>query len=220
MGRHDERASPRVVSDVVRSRPGPRILGRVPYPLETPRLRIEPLGPADTAGFVAYRRDPDVARFQSWEPTYSEEDAERLIEAQPEADLPAPGGWLQLAARSAGTGDLLGDVAVHTLEDQPDTYEIGVTLARSAQGSGIATEAVTRVIGHLFEEAGAYRVVAYCDSRNAPVARLLTRVGMRHESRCVEADYVKGEWTTLDGYAILAREFSPSPPFAAEPGRL
>jgi aminoglycoside 6'-N-acetyltransferase len=50
--------------------------------------------------------------------------------------------------------------------------------------------------------------VAYCDSRNAPVARLLRRVGMRHESQCVEADCFKGEWATLDGYAVLAREFS------------
>jgi RimJ/RimL family protein N-acetyltransferase len=51
-------------------------------------------------------------------------------------------------------------------------------------------------------------VIAYSDSRNEPVARLLTRVGMRHDSRAVEGDFYKGEWTTLDGYALLVREFS------------
>ena len=29
---------------------------------------------------------------------------------------------------------------------------------------------------------------------------------MRQESNQVEADWLKGEWTTLDGYAVLDRE--------------
>ena len=176
----------------------------------TKRLRIEPLEEADAEAFVAYRRDPGVARFQSWDPDYSPTDAARLLDAQPTTELPAEGGWLQLAIRDAAAGRLLGDVAVHTLEDEPDTYEIGVTLAPASQGAGIATEAVSRVLEHLFRDAAAHRVVAYCDSRNEPVARLLIRLGMRHESRAVEGDFYKGEWTTLDGYALLAREFSAS----------
>jgi aminoglycoside 6'-N-acetyltransferase len=175
--------------------------------LTTTRLRIEPLGEADVEAFLAYRQDPEVARFQSWNPGYSARDAARLLDAQPATELPAEGQWLQLAVRDAATGRLLGDVAVHTVEDQPDTYEIGVTLARTSQGGGIATEAVARVLDHLFRDARAHRVIAYCDSRNESVARLLARLGMRHESRAVEGDFSKGEWTTLDGYALLAREF-------------
>src|SRR4051794_34011518 len=91
----------------------------VAYPLTGPRLRIEPLEEADIEAFVAYRQNPDVARFQSWDATYSEQDAARLIAGQPEADLPAKGRWLQLAVRDAAMGVLLGDVAVHALTDQP-----------------------------------------------------------------------------------------------------
>lgn len=177
------------------------------YPLTSARLRIEPLEAGDIAAFVAYRQDPDVARFQSWDVTYSEQDGARLVAGRPEADLPEKGRWLQLAVRDAETGVLLGDVAVHTLAEQPHTYEIGVTLARASQGKGIATEAVRVVMGHLFHAAAAHRVVAYCDARNTAVARVLERVGMRHESRAVDGDWFKGEWATLDGYAVLAREF-------------
>ncbi|HZK58683.1 MAG TPA: hypothetical protein VFC59_02265 [Cryobacterium sp.] len=35
---------------------------------------------------------------------------------------------------------------------------------------------------------------------------LLTRIGMRHEARHVDADWFTGEWTTLDEFALLARE--------------
>jgi RimJ/RimL family protein N-acetyltransferase len=174
----------------------------VGFPLVTARLRITPLDAADIAAFVAYRRDPDVARWQS----YNEADARDLVATQPAGPLPAPGEWLQLALRDGVTGALRGDVAVHTLPDQPHSYELGVTLARASQGRGLATEGVGAVLSFLFDEARAHRVVAFCDTRNAPVARLLVRLGMRHESRLVDADFFKGGWSTLDGYALLARE--------------
>lgn len=179
----------------------------MPYPLRTPRLRIDPLRHEDAAAFAAYRRHPEVARYQSWSPAFSDEDGEALIAGQPEEDLPRPRRWLQLALRDAEAGTLYGDVAIHTMPDQPDTYELGVTLAAGAQGRGIASEGVRRVLAFLFTEKRAHRVVAFCDSRNEPVTRLLRAVGMRQESHQVDADFFKDEWTTLDGYAILAREY-------------
>jgi RimJ/RimL family protein N-acetyltransferase len=176
--------------------------------LTTARLTIEPLAGRDVDVFTEYRRDPDVARFQSWDVDYSRADAERLVADQPDGRLPSPGSWLQLAVRETGSDVLLGDLAVHRLEDQPDTFEIGVTLAPSSQRRGIATEALTALLDHLFDDEHAHRVVASCDARNDAVARLLTRVGFRQESRQVDADWFKGEWTTLDGYALLARERS------------
>ncbi len=174
--------------------------------LTTGRLNISALRASDISGFMSYRQDPELARWQSWDVSYGRELAERLVAGQEAGTLPAPGDWLQLAVRDAATPDLLGDVAVQTLAGQPNSYEIGVTFARSAQGQGLATEALIRVMDFLFVEVGAHRVIASCDARNAPVARLLRRVGMRQESSQVEADWCKGEWTTLDGYAVLDRE--------------
>jgi RimJ/RimL family protein N-acetyltransferase len=187
------------------------VAGVSSYPLLTDRLSIAPLGSADAEAFVAYRREPAVARFQGWDVDYRADDAARLVAGQPDGDLPGPGGWIQLAVRDRGAdgGDeagLLGDVAVHTLEDQPSTYELGVTLAPASQGRGFGTEAVGHVMDHLFRRAEAHRVVAFCDARNTAVARLLVRVGMRHEGRAVEADHFKGEWTSVDTYARLRRE--------------
>lgn len=102
------------------------------YPLSTPRLLIGPLNEADIDAFVAYRQDADVARWQSWDPSYSRDDAYALVSDQPTGDLPASGGWLQLALRSPDGSKLYGDVAVHHVGDQPDTFELGVTLARAS----------------------------------------------------------------------------------------
>lgn len=184
----------------------PRV-GTMAYPLRTERLILDPLVEADVPEFVAYRQDPDVARWQSWTPDFDRADALRLIAGQPDTDLPAPGGWIQLAIRPKDRTNVLGDVAIHRVPDQPDTFEIGVTLSGASQGRGLAAEALTAVLKYLFTDAHAHRVVAQCDARNDQVARLLRRLGFRHESSQVDADYFKGEWTTLDGYAMLAREY-------------
>lgn len=180
----------------------------IPCQLVTDRLSIELLELVDLDAFVAYRQDPDVARWQSWSPDYSTDEARRLIETQPTTTFPTAGDWVQLAIHDRVDGSLRGDVAVHLLPEQPDTFEIGATLAPASQRQGFAEESARAIIGYLFSEAGAHRVVAFCDSRNDAVARLFQRIGMRHESRQVDADHFKGEWSTLDGYAILASEWT------------
>lgn len=178
----------------------------MPFPLTTARLLIDPLAEPDVADFVAYRQVPEVARWQSWNPAYSVADARRLIAGQPLSGLPEAGSWVQLGVRDHHRRILYGDVGVHRLETQPATFEIGMTLAPAAQGQGLGSEAVARVLDFLFDEADAHRVVAFCDTRNTASARLLRRTGMRQESSQVEADFFKGEWTTLAGFAVLARE--------------
>jgi RimJ/RimL family protein N-acetyltransferase len=82
-----------------------------------------------------------------------------------------------------------------------------VTFSPSAQGRGLAREALTAVIDRLFDEHGLHRVFAQADDRNQPVHRLLEHLGLRCEARLVEADWFKGEWTTLRVYAVLDREW-------------
>ena len=121
------------------------------FPIVTERLELAPLAPADRDVFVAYRRVPDVARWQSWSPDYSVADADALIGQQPITVESGSGRWLQLAVRRAGV--LVGDVAIHALAEQPDTYEVGVTMAPETQGSGYATEALSALVEGLFAEA-------------------------------------------------------------------
>jgi RimJ/RimL family protein N-acetyltransferase len=178
-----------------------------PVRFATERTVIDPLGAADATDFAAYRSIPEVARYQGWEAPYAVSSAERLIASQP-AGLPGEDDWLQLAVRDRASGVLLGDVAVHR-DTQPDTWEVGVTLAPAAQGRGIATEALGAVVDGLFA-AGAHRVWAQCDARNAAVRRVFGRLGMRREATLLDADWFKGEWTTVETFAQLASERVPS----------
>ncbi|WGL52125.1 GNAT family N-acetyltransferase [Nocardioides sp. BP30] len=173
------------------------------FPILTERLELTPLTRADRDAFVAYRRLPEVARWQSWTPDYTEADADDLIALQPSSIESRSGRWLQIAVRHDGV--LIGDVAVHAEAGQPDSYELGVTIAPASQGSGYATEALSALVDALFDAHGAHRVFAVTDARNEPVARLFRRLGFRHEGRNVAADWFKGEWTSVDTWAALRR---------------
>ena len=177
------------------------------FEIESERLSLRPFRVDDLEAFVAYRSDPEIARYQAWEHTYSKADAESFLSSQREAVFGRPGEWLQLAIVDRETGAVCGDCAVRVATDQPATAEVGVTLAREGQGKGLATEALTALVTELFERLGIHRVFAEADDRNVPVQRLLERLGFRCEARLVEADWFKGEWTTLRLYAMLDREW-------------
>src|SRR4051812_38889922 len=108
--------------------------------ITTERLLIRPFQVGDLEAFVAYRSDPDVARYQSWEPTYSMARAERFLNSQRAVVFGRPGEWLQRAIVDREAGTVHGDCAVRVVKDQPATAEIGITLAQTSQGNGVATE--------------------------------------------------------------------------------
>jgi RimJ/RimL family protein N-acetyltransferase len=175
--------------------------------IQTDRLLLRRFRHADLDAFVAYRSDEDVARFQSWDESYSKADAERFLAEDSRVAPGEPGRWLQIAIEDRGTGKLCGDCAVRVTTEQPRTVELGVTLAPHHQNHGIASEAVTATLDWLFGEQDMHCVYAQTDDRNKSAQRLLERLGFRLEARLIEADWFDGEWTTLRVYAVLKEEW-------------
>jgi aminoglycoside 6'-N-acetyltransferase len=157
--------------------------------LTTQRLALRRFRPEDLEAFAAYRSDPKVARYQSWEAPYT------------------PGEWFQFAVALRDTDRLIGDCAAHVDADDPRQAEIGFTFAAQHQGHGYATEAVRRLLHYLLAERAKHRVIASCDDRNTRSAAVLERAGMRREGHLLESTWAKGEWTNDLLYAVLGREW-------------
>lgn len=174
----------------------------IAYPLLTSRLSIRPLQVKDIDAFVGYRQDPNVARFQSWNTTFSRQDGLDLLRSQVGVMLPEPGEWIQLGIHHRLSGELLGDVAVHTRDHTRKSYEIGFTLAPTSQGRGYAREAVRTVLRVLFSEAGAQEVIATCDSRNERSISLLRALGFGADASRGWTENVKGETVTVDFFRL------------------
>ncbi|MER3444021.1 MAG: GNAT family N-acetyltransferase [Meiothermus sp.] len=177
----------------------------MPFRLESPRLILRQFEAHDLEPFLAYRSDPRVARYQSWEAPYPREKALAFLEWATQA-RPAPGQWFQAAIESKDTGATLGDCAFFWLEDGRQA-EIGATLAAEHQGKGYAREALERLLEHLFEDLGLHRVRASADVENHAAWHLMVQLGLRLEGHSVESLWLKGRWSSEYHYAILQREW-------------
>ena len=65
-------------------------------PLHTPRLTLRRFTEVDVLPFLAYRNDPAVARYQSWESCDLVE-ATEFIRYHQSLEAGVPGQWLQIA---------------------------------------------------------------------------------------------------------------------------
>lgn len=174
--------------------------------IETPRLRMDPLRAEDADALFGIRGDPDVARYQGWQPADVDE-AAAFISAQAERPFGAPDGWNQLAVRLREDGTLIGDVGLHFPPTREDPFEFGISLAPAHQGRGYAREALTAVIDHAFGAWGYRRVVGSVDPRNTASMALCRALGMRQEAHHVESLLFRGDWVDDVVFALLAREW-------------
>jgi RimJ/RimL family protein N-acetyltransferase len=172
----------------------------------TPRLTVRRLEQRDVEPFVAYRSDPEVARYQSWE-DYTLEQGQQLVDSMQVLRPGLPGEWYQLGLEDSASGVLVGDLATCVHADEPTTVEVGFTLDRRHQGQGYGTEALTGLLGYVFGTLRMRRVVAVTDAENAAAAALLERVGFRREAHFVENVFFKGAWGSELLFALLEREW-------------
>jgi RimJ/RimL family protein N-acetyltransferase len=166
--------------------------------IATSRLVLRRFRAADQASLSAYRNDPEIARFQDWNPATTAED---LATGSP--DEP---GWFQYAIEHVAERRLIGDLGVRTHDNRMQA-DIGFTLAGPDQGRGYATEAVRGLLDHLFRVRGLHKVSAECDARNHASARLLRRVGFTQEGHLRSHIWINGEWTDDLLFGLLSTEW-------------
>src|SRR5690349_5960172 len=131
-------------------------------PLYTPRLALRRFLESDVQTFQAYRNDPAVARYQSWEGCDLAE-AKEFVHRHQSQETRVPGQWLQIALALKATNELIGDCAFKVQAHDPRQVTIGVTLARTSQRQGFAHEALSCLIAALFERLNLHRIVADTD---------------------------------------------------------
>ncbi len=174
-------------------------------PVFSDRLLLRPLEDKDSNGFAAYRNKPEVARYQSWS-LCSADDAAAFITDQRTQPFDTDGAWFQLVVIRRQDNVLIGDVAVHFL-DEGRQAEIGVTFDSAYQKQGYAFEAVSGVVDLLFTDLNKHRIVAITDADNRDAQKLLKKIGFRQEAHWRRNIFFKGAWSDEFGYALLRSEW-------------
>ena len=156
-------------------------------PIDTPRLRLEPLVPAHAAALFEGLSDPRIYAFLDERPPASlaalTERYQRLAKRR------SPDGrdrWLNWALFSPEAGCHVGYVQATVHPDA--SAEVAYVLFPPWWGRGHAREAVLAMIAHLRERCGVTRFEAHIHPENRRSIALVTALGFARIGRRAASD--------------------------------
>jgi ribosomal-protein-alanine N-acetyltransferase len=176
-----------------------------PTTLATERLLLRPLVPADAGALFAVFSDTEVMRYWSSPAWTAIEQAGQYIASAEEGLL--NGATLRLGIEVAATGQLVGQAALYSFDQQNRRCDVGYALGRAHWGKGYLREALEALLDHGFAELNLNRVEADIDPRNAASAKALRRLGFRQEGLMRERWIVGGEICDTEFYGLLKRDW-------------
>lgn len=177
------------------------------FPLRTARLEYRPYAQSDLDFIHELESNPIVMRYATFDPRDRQEARASLAKKIDETALRAEGDNLTPVIVLPETGEPIGDVQLTWVSREHRQGEIGYIVHPDHTGNGYATEAAALMLRLGFEGLHLHRIEGRLDARNGASARVLERVGMRREACLVQSRFVRGEWTDVLVYAILAHEW-------------
>ncbi|MDX2303197.1 MAG: GNAT family protein [Microscillaceae bacterium] len=174
--------------------------------IHTSRLLIRNLSDGDLLDFYAYRSNPEVTKYQSFD-VMTLDQSDEFIQDQKDQPFGDPGEWTQYGIEQKSNAKLIGDCAIKLDAYDARIAEIGITISHQAQKKGYAKEAFMGILDFLFNRCGVHRVVEYADVENTASNCLLKSLGFRLEGHLIESLFVKGKWINEYQYAMLKREW-------------
>jgi len=180
-------------------------------PIRTERLALRLMTRDDTDDVLAWMSDPEVTRYQLYEPRSRELVVEHIDKVAVADSLADDGDFVEFAIELPATADdrarVIGCLYFKLTSVADSGAEIGWALTAAYQGKGYAFEAASAVLDLAFTELALHRVHANLDPRNAASIGLCLRLGMRGEAHFVEDLMFKGQWADTGVYGILDREW-------------
>jgi RimJ/RimL family protein N-acetyltransferase len=145
--------------------------------LNTIRLTLRPVRPADRADLIALEADAEVMRYLNGGQPVPDDGLLAADFLTPRGEEPEV-----LATHHRASGTFIGWFALFDegLVDGLRTAEIGYRLNRAAWGKGYATEGVCALIEAAFGPLGFDRVRAEAMAVNQASRRVMAKAGLRH----------------------------------------
>jgi len=146
--------------------------------LLTPRLVIEPPAPQEVFPFVLWLNDPEVVKYS--EQRHKIHTAETQLDYWHSAATVEPN--FVYAIRREDSGMPIGSISAE-IDPYNNIANVGIMIGDKTQwGKGYGFEAWECVCNYLIIEKKIRKIEAGCMSLNAPMIRICTKYGMRHEA--------------------------------------
>ena len=98
--------------------------------------------------FLEYRQNPDVCKYQGYNP-FTKQQAIDFIEGNLPIPIGSRGKWTQIGIYSLSDNQLIGDCVSNFQQDEPRNVEIGISINPTSQNHGLATDTISTLIDYL-----------------------------------------------------------------------
>ncbi|MDI1444044.1 GNAT family N-acetyltransferase [Polyangium sp. 6x1] len=177
-----------------------------PFPtLETPRLVLRELVPADAEAIFRIQSNPEVVRYFGRAAHATLAETEKLLGTVFDAQRDVTAIRWVLSLKD--TGELAGTCGFWRWNKPHRCSEIGYELAPEYWGRGLMVEALRPILRYGFTEMELHRVEATIDPENQASRRVLEKLGFKRDALMRENWFHDGKFTDSAIYGLLEQEF-------------
>jgi ribosomal-protein-serine acetyltransferase len=176
-------------------------------PLETARLLLVPIDPADATDMwtAIDGSRAHLERWLPWVPFNSDPAANQRFTDACAADWDA-GRALRFTIRERASRSLVGVVGLEACVHLHRSCELGYWLRKEATGRGLMTEASRVVLEFAFRQMGAHRVRVAAATENHASLQVIGRLGFRFEGIMRQAEFCSRRWLDHAVFGLLSTD--------------
>lgn len=179
-----------------------------PPTLETDRLILRPITPADATAVFLYASNPAVTGFTLFETHQTLDDSRWFVEEYARSRYvnrePDPFG---LVLKADPVGTVVGAAGAHWASQPNLCMEFGYSIAEPYWGRGLVAEAAEAVVRYVFEEHAVERLQARVFIGNDASERVLQKLGFTREGVLRSLVLRRGKWWDIVMYSLLRAEW-------------
>lgn len=173
--------------------------------LETKRLRLRQITPADANAILKYLSDTEVMKYYGLEPFNSVNDA--LNEISWYQSILEKKTGIRWGISIKGQEEIIGSCGFLNIVSEHFRTDIGIELSKEYWGQGIASEAFTAIITYGFEHLKLRRIQALIEPQNISSQKLAENKGFIREGLLRNYEYTCGKFDDLYMYSLLKEDF-------------
>ncbi len=160
------------------------------------RIKLTPFDEPDKALFIEISMCPLL--MEHVHDSFSYEEAEKAFISKSQPWNFESRGWFALGITDISSGEKLGNIGLKIVNHVVKIAEVGFMIKQSAQGKGVASEAVKLLKDFAFNELYLNKLVATCSVNNEGSYRLLEKQGFIREGCLKQNAMIKNQ--LIDDY--------------------
>ena len=174
--------------------------------IETERLILRQFVMEDApAMFKNWASDPEVTKHLTW-PTHASVAVSEVVLEDWTASYAKPDYYQWAIVLKENGPEPIGSIGVVGIDRKIRGATMGYCMSRTHWRKGIMAEALTALIGFLFDEVGFNRIEADHDPNNPASGRVMQKSGMRHEGIMRQAGLSNQGIIDVSRWAVLRQD--------------